>query len=119
VCAGTPTATHNVCGVDQCAKDVDCASGQICAPAGSLGLEIRACVSAFCKVDTDCTAHAGGICAPVQAPCCGASAGLFCVYPGYGGCRKNADCTTAQTYCAPDAATGVSSCQTGSPICPA
>lgn len=122
VCAGVPQPVHNVCGVDQCTKDVDCAPGQICALAGTLGLEIRACVDAHCKVDADCTAHAGGVCAPVQEPCCVAPAGLFCVYPGDGGCRRNADCPTMPgqvTYCSPDATSGVASCQNGAPVCPA
>jgi hypothetical protein len=112
---------HNACGVDQCAKDVDCAPGQICAPAGVLGLEIRACIDAHCKVDADCTAHAGGVCAPVLASCCNAVAGLFCVYPGAGGCRRDADCPPMPdhaTFCFPDPAAGVASCQNGSPTCP-
>ncbi len=122
VCSGVPVQMHNVCGVDQCQTDLDCAPNQICAPAGTFDLEIRACVVASCKVDADCTAHAGGVCAPVQAPCCAASAGLFCVYPGYGGCRKNADCPAMpdqSTYCFPDPTSGAASCQTGSPACPA
>jgi hypothetical protein len=113
---------HNVCGVDQCAKDVDCAPGQICAPAGALGLEIRACLAAHCKVDADCAAHAGGVCAPVLAPCCNAAAGLFCTYPGLGGCRRNTDCAPRPdhpTFCFPDPDAGVASCQNGSPTCPA
>src|SRR5262249_30646036 len=66
LCTGAPMAMHNQCGVDQCAKDLDCAPGQICVPAGAFGFEIRACFDAYCKVDADCTAHAGGVCAPVQ-----------------------------------------------------
>jgi hypothetical protein len=120
VCTGLPQPPHNQCAVDQCMKDVDCAPGQICALAGTLALEIRACVDAHCKVDTDCTAHPGGICAPVVEPCCGTTAGLFCVYPQSGGCRKNADCTAQPgTYCAPDPTSGTASCQAGAPICPA
>src|SRR5262249_54750436 len=92
VCTGAPVPVHNACGVDQCAKDVDCAPGQLCAPADVLGLEIRACITAGCKLDADCTAHPGGTCAPVQAPCCNAPAGLFSVSPHDGGCRKNTDC---------------------------
>jgi hypothetical protein len=121
VCSTLPPVHHNVCGVDQCSTNVDCAPGQICAPAGVLGLEIRACIAAHCKVDTDCTAHPGGVCAPVQAPCCNAVAGLFCVYPGSGGCRRDADCASlpgATTFCSPDSTSGVASCQTGSPACP-
>jgi hypothetical protein len=117
VCTGIPLQPHNQCGIDQCAKDVDCAPGQICALAGTLGLLIRACVNAHCKVNADCTAHPGGICAPVEDPCCTASDGLFCVYPA-DGCRKDADCGS-QHYCAPNPTTGVASCQGGTPVCPA
>jgi hypothetical protein len=122
VCSGIAVPAHNVCGVDQCQKDVDCAAGHICAPAGTLGLEIRACVVAACEVDADCAAYAGGECAPVQDPCCGTTAGLFCVYPADGGCRKNADCppTTSQPsrFCSPDPIAGVATCQPGGPVCP-
>jgi len=123
VCAGVAMAPHNQCAVDQCAKDADCAANQICALAGTFGLEIRACVAASCKLDTDCTAHAGGMCAPAQDPCCVASDGLFCVYPGNGGCRSDADCPPTSghptRYCSPDSAAGIASCQDGGPICPA
>jgi hypothetical protein len=122
VCAGTPTPAHNQCGLDQCAKDVDCAPNQICAPAGTLGLAINACVFAYCKVDADCTAHPGGVCAPVTAPCCAASAGLFCEYPGEGGCRQAGDCPALfgapERYCAPDPTSGTASCESGAPVCP-
>jgi hypothetical protein len=122
VCAGTPVAPHNQCGVDQCTKDVDCAPSQICAPAGTLGLAINACVFAYCKVDADCAAHPGGVCAPVTAPCCAASAGLFCDYPSDGGCRGAADCpalpNAPNRYCAPDPTSGTAACQIGAPLCP-
>ncbi|MFT3766484.1 MAG: hypothetical protein QM820_13370 [Minicystis sp.] len=114
ICAGVPIQPHNQCAVDQCSQDVDCADGQICAPAGVLGLKIRACVTADCKVDADCNLVPGGMCAPVQEPCCGTSAGLFCVYPN-GGCRSNADCPSAQ-FC--QTSGSQATCQTGSPICP-
>ena len=122
-----PTCTasstpYNQCAMDQCAADADCASGQICAPAGTLGLGVRACVAAACKVDTDCTAYPGGICAPVQEPCCSATAGLYCEYPGYGGCRRSSDCPSTSAYpnqtCVPDVTTGVASCQDSGPVCP-
>ncbi len=123
VCAGTPMAVHNVCGVDQCSTDVDCAPGQICGIAGTLGLEIRACVTAHCKLDSDCNTYPGGVCAPVQEPCCGATAGLFCTYETLGGCQKDADCppTGSQPtrYCDPNAITGIASCQPGAAVCPA
>ena len=113
---------HNVCAVDQCAKDVDCAPGQLCAAAGTFGLEIRACVNASCRLDTDCTAHPGGVCAPIQEPCCPASAGLYCVYPSAGGCRRNVDCPAGpgmSSFCLPDPQSGTATCQSGSPVCPA
>jgi hypothetical protein len=116
-CSGAVMIPHNQCAVDQCAKDVDCAAGQICAPAGTLGLEIRACVNAHCKYDTQCTLYPGGICAPVKDPCCAASDGLFCVYPANGGCRDNAACGQGQ-YCALDTVKGVASCHSGGPLCP-
>ena len=114
ICAGIPMAPHNQCAVDQCTKDADCAMGQICGLAGALGAEIRACIHAACKVDGDCAAMAGGKCAPVNEPCCGVNAGLYCVYAS-GGCRRNANCAPAH-YCR---ITGPSaSCQPGSPVCP-
>jgi len=113
---------HNQCGADQCEKDIDCAPNQICGLAGTLGLQIRACVTAYCKIDADCEAYPGGLCAPVREPCCGTSAGLYCVYAGHGGCRSDADCppTSAEPsrYCAP-ATDGTATCQTGTPVCPA
>jgi hypothetical protein len=116
-CSGAVMIPHNQCAMDQCTKDVDCASGQICAPAGTLGLEIRACVNAHCKYDTQCTLYPGGICAPVVDPCCNASDGLFCVYPANGGCRDNAACGQGQ-YCSLDTMKWVASCQSGGPTCP-
>jgi Cys-rich repeat protein len=105
----------NQCAIDQCGQDADCLNGQICGLAGTLGRQIRACLPAGCKVDADCTAAPGGICAPVKEPCCGTSAGLACVYPA-AGCRQNADCGDGQ-YCQPDGTTAV--CKAGAPICPA
>jgi hypothetical protein len=120
-CAGIPMQPHNQCAVDQCTQDADCTSGQICTLAGTLGRKIRACMTASCKLDADCVADPGGICAPVMEPCCGVVAGLFCVYPN-SGCRSNADCPPLSPqmprYCQPDATTGVAACQSGGPICP-
>ncbi len=122
VCAGTVMPPHNQCGADQCAKDVDCAPGQVCAPAGTLGLEVNACVYAHCKVDTDCTAHSGGVCAPVMEPCCAATAGLFCTYSSMGGCRTSYDCPALPNepmrYCLPDPTSGTATCVAGAPVCP-
>jgi hypothetical protein len=105
---------HNECAADQCSADKDCGANQICAPAGTLGLRIRACLSAACKTNADCTAAVGGVCAPVQEPCCNTVAGLFCRYPG-NGCRKNGDCPSPQ-FC--DTSSGVAVCATGAPACP-
>src|SRR6185437_7740845 len=121
-CSGTPMPMHNQCGADQCEKDIDCAPDQICGLAGTLGLEIRACVTAYCKIDADCEAYPGGVCAPVLDPCCSTSAGLYCVYSGHGGCRSNADCSPTPNqparYCAPSS-DGTATCQPGAPVCPA
>jgi hypothetical protein len=121
VCTGTPVPMQNQCGVDQCTQDVDCAPGQICALAGTLGLQIRACVTAYCKTDADCAAHPGGLCAPVLEPCCSTNAGLYCVYASEGGCRSDAECPATSTqphrFCAPGAA-GVATCLSGAPDCP-
>jgi hypothetical protein len=114
LCAGIPMPAHNQCAVDQCSQDADCAAGQLCGLAGTLGAEIRSCVPAACKVDGDCAASAGGVCAPVNEPCCGVSAGLSCVYP-IGGCRRNDDCGP-MAYCQVTGA--AATCQTGSPVCP-
>lgn len=115
ICAGIIMEPHNQCAVDQCTQDADCAQGQVCAPAGTLGRKIRACLAAGCKVDADCNAAPGGVCAPVQEPCCGVAAGLYCVYPG-GGCRSNTDCPGGQ-YCEIDGKQAV--CKDGAPACPA
>jgi hypothetical protein len=116
-CGGVVMAPHNVCGVNQCAVDADCATGQVCAPAGALGLKVNACIPAHCKHDTDCTAFPGGICAPAEDPCCAATDGLFCVYKNDGGCRTSSDCEQG-FYCRPDTTGGISSCVMGGPICP-
>lgn len=113
------SAAQNQCGVDQCFQDADCLGTDICGVAGTLGLKIRACLVARCKVNADCAEHPGGTCAPVEDPCCGVIAGLFCVYPGHGGCRSNNDCPAspqAGSFCFPDEA-GVASCQNGAPTC--
>jgi hypothetical protein len=114
-CGGVPMEPHNQCATDQCAQDADCAPSQICVLAGTLGRLIRACVPAACKVDADCTALPGGLCAPVQSPCCGSVAGLYCVYPAAGGCRRDADCSPNQ-YCDVDG--NQATCHEGAPVCP-
>lgn len=114
ICAGVPIEPYNQCAADQCTQDADCAPGQICGPVGALGLAIRACLGAGCKLDADCTAAPGGVCAPVLEPCCNTVAGLSCVYPS-GGCRSSADCQSGEScQILADRAT----CAPGAPVCP-
>jgi hypothetical protein len=115
-CGGPQPIEQNFCATDFCAEDLDCGNdgGSICAPVGTLGNKVRACVAAACKLDGDCAASPGGICAPVSDACCNAPSGLFCVYPG--GCRSNADCATGFCQVQPD---GSASCEEGVPVCPA
>jgi len=125
---GSPCVTSGDCGTGryfcatgepngycqrECGKDADCPDGQICAPAGTLNFKIRACVAAGCKVDADCTAYPGGVCAPIDDPCCNATAGLSCVYPG--GCRHSSDCPP-QHFC--QITGSQAACQPGAPVCP-
>ena len=116
-CGGPAMAEYNVCAADLCASDAGCGADTICAPAGTLGRKVRACVPAACKLDGDCAAEAGGICAPVTDPCCGAPTGLFCVYPS-DGCRVNEDCPSGE-YCEVAFPEGRSHCVSGVPACPA
>ncbi|MCC6556082.1 MAG: hypothetical protein IT372_24235 [Polyangiaceae bacterium] len=115
-CGGPQPAIYNVCAADQCAGDLDCGEGAICAPAGTLGRQVAACAAASCKLDTDCAAEPGGICAPVDDYCCGSPTGLFCVYPS-DGCRTSSECPSGQ-YCeiSPE---GRTHCVDGVPACPA
>lgn len=113
-CGGARPIEHNVCGADMCAGDRDCKAMSICVPAGALDRKVRQCMDVSCRLDTDCAAKAGGVCAPVQNPCCAGVAGLYCVYPG-GGCRKSSDCARDQ-YCNIEG--GVANCKAGRPICP-
>lgn len=114
LCSGAAMESYNQCAADQCAQDADCAQGQFCAQAGTLGVLIRACLPAGCKVDADCAATPGGVCAPVADPCCGFTVGLSCVYP-QGGCRSNADCAPTQ-FC--DVEGSGAYCVNGVPLCP-
>jgi len=112
-CGGPQPIDHNVCGADQCSTDAECGAGMICSLAGTLDTKVRLCVVAYCKTAADCTDEPGGYCAPVDGPCCGGSAGLFCIYPS-DGCRNNGDCPGG--YCSPEM--DRASCQPGFPICP-
>lgn len=102
--AGPPT---NVCLSDLCASDDDCGGGW-CAPRGVgrtdriAGGFIRQCFAASCRVNADCTARAGGVCAFVSGLCVPPEGGGFqtyepsalaCVYPG--GCVGSNECPLA------------------------
>jgi hypothetical protein len=82
------------CDYDQCAKDSDCTNGAVCecgAPdtADSTRFGNR-CVTANCRVDSDC--GPGGYCSPmpVLTPC--DAAGYYCHKPG-DECFNDSDCT--------------------------
>lgn len=111
-CGGAFPVPHNVCAEEGCATLADCGAGAVCVPKGALGYKVRACLPARCLRDSDCTAAAGGTCAPIRKPCCSGTYGLYCVYPG--GCRSSADC--AGGYC--DVTGDTTKCQTGVPPCP-
>lgn len=118
-CGGPAMEIYNECLTDQCATDSDCAATsttpQLCAPAGAFGSPVRSCFVAYCHTDADCTAHAGGYCAPVTGPCCSSPSGLACVYPG--GCKQGSDCTSPNDSCHIDPTTGTGEC--GGPVpCP-
>ncbi|CAN92111.1 hypothetical protein predicted by Glimmer/Critica [Sorangium cellulosum So ce56] len=114
-CGGPPPLENNVCAKDLCSSDDECPGG-LCAPAGTLNNKVRACVSARCRLDADCDAEPGGICATVRDPCCNQPEGLFCVYPG-SGCRSSSDCGQGE-YCGRDAG-GAARCIVGDVVCPA
>ena len=115
VCAGVVMQSYNVCASDTCSSDVNCSGvNSICLPAGALNRKVRICAPGGCRLDADCTAHLGGICAPVADPCCHQPIGLFCVYPGTG-CRATSDCLSG-SHCTVSGNDGV--CVQGSPACP-
>lgn len=104
------------CLSDMCSGDSGCGNDSVCIQAAVLGYPVNACAPAYCKHDTDCTAQAGGICAPVEDACCTVIQGLYCVYPN-GGCRSKFDCP-GNNYCNADPATGVAACAPGGANCP-
>jgi hypothetical protein len=95
LCGNGGFSLSNKCRSDECSADQDCPKGRVCAPA-VLGVSVRACVLADCRVDADC--KGGGACVWVQGGCCpptpsfGAerAATLACVYQD--GCQKDTDC---------------------------
>jgi hypothetical protein len=120
-CAGAPMPEYNVCLSDQCMSDDDCIHDNpdpwICFPAGAYGYPTTTCRTAFCRTNADCTAASGGICAPIQNPCCTVPYGLACVYPG--GCMSDQDCAPDGTEsCTIDPLTGIATCQRGPTGCP-
>lgn len=117
-CGGAAPQVMNECALDQCADSSECGENNFCVPRGAFGNKVKFCAAALCQHDSDCTTNVGGICAPVNDPCCGAPRGLFCVYPDGGGCRNDADCAPGH-YCEANYATGVASCVEGFAQCPA
>ncbi|MEJ7732627.1 MAG: hypothetical protein WKG00_25915 [Polyangiaceae bacterium] len=101
------------CYADECQLDSDCGGSAICADAGVLDRPVNLCMPTGCKVDTDCKAEPGGVCAPVDSPCCGIIEGLYCVYPSTG-CRHDSDCPAG--YCANDGTKSM--CMPGKAPCP-
>jgi hypothetical protein len=89
--------TANSC--DQCSGDSDC-SGGVCGPAGLIAGQsaVRSCISASCRVDSDCTAEGDGVCRLFRGGCCPPvdhhlwrAPRLVCVYPSRG-CARDDDC---------------------------
>lgn len=113
-CGGPQILPHNQCATDLCSAG-SCPGG-LCAPAGTVNNAVMTCIASACSKDTDCTAHAGGICATYVDPCCNATTGLACIYPGIN-CRTSADCGN-DSYCGIDAS-GAPVCMKGGPACPA
>jgi len=104
----------NRCLRDGCVTDEDCAADAgICALAGDLGLFVNTCVAAaHCQRDADCSAGPGGVCRPLEDPCCHQVFALWCWYPG--GCTASADCDGGACG---DPATGAATC-VPRPTCP-
>jgi hypothetical protein len=119
-CGGPAQPHENLCLSDECTTDDECVSGadifaQLCAPAGFNGSPVRACFTAYCHTDADCTAQPCGACVPITGPCCDFPTGLGCVYPG--GCTTNAECPSGSA-CVLDPMTGTATCTTNVGTCP-
>lgn len=111
-CGGPVHVPSNVCASDECATDVDCPDGNVCAPAGTFA-PVATCTYAACRHDSDCTAESGGHCVVAHNSCCDAPVGLLCTYDG-DACRSDSDCVSG--YCGNDGTRA--RCMTDSPICP-
>lgn len=103
-CGGVMPVDHNVCASDGCELGKICPVGNettgMCMPAGAYGYAVSGCVLQNCTHDTDCNAEPGGVCVPVENPCCGQPQGFFCSYPS-DGCKKQSDCKPGQS-CQPE-----------------
>jgi hypothetical protein len=113
-CGNDGADDWNECMGDACNSDASCnylndlTYPKFCAPAGAFGVPVRLCYTAACHTRADCTAHPGGVCAPLaNGPDCSTPVTLTCVYPG--GCVTNADCGHGKR-CVLDATTGTTSC---------
>lgn len=113
-CGGVQMVPSNVCAGPTCVSSLDCRGAAACVEAGTVGNKVKSCIAAQCSTNADCEASPGGICAPVQEPCCNGVAGLYCIYEG--NCRSSADCGNDE-HCGFDAAGPT--CLPGPPICPA
>lgn len=114
-CGGPGVIPFNVCAVDECTSDADCAgtaAGAVCLPAGAFNRPVRTCIAGACNGDADCTAEPGGRCVLYFDPCCGLPS-LQCEYPG--GCHTGDDCPGG--YC--NVRDGRTACEPGAPPCPA
>ncbi|MFO0613997.1 MAG: hypothetical protein U0414_15500 [Polyangiaceae bacterium] len=109
VCAGIPQPEFNTCASDECASDADC-NGGVCAPAGTFGNKVNACLPAQCS--GVCGLETMAPCAIVRDPCCNTAIGFFCIHE----CNKNEDCPGG--YCEIDQATMSPKCKQGAPPCP-
>jgi hypothetical protein len=114
-CGGAKPQSYNACTGN--AGCIDCGKGGGgCLDAGFYGYEIGQCVPQGCFSDSDCGDEAGGRCAPIHDPCCGAIVGFFCAYPS-DGCRRDSDCGNDQ-HCEVDFEAGRATCVAGMAQCP-
>ena len=124
-CGGAEPMPHNVCASDGCELGAWCPVGNettgVCIPGGVFGFKVAGCKLSNCDQDTDCGASPGGVCVPIEDPCCLTPQGLFCVYPG-DGCRKQSDCKSTQSCVVefdPVRGQNVAHCKDGVQSCPA